>query len=205
MVKRTRTAGTAAALVGGALLLAGCGGQAATNSAVGMADQAADQGANAAGSAAKPEQGDISASNCSSEDFEITLQAQPSGGTFLLQMTNLSDEACDLGGWVNLTPTNMAGEKFEIPTDYVNEPGPDQDLTLAPGTSAFAGVKYETGQQSDPNDQVASGFAATPSDMSGEITAQVKDTNGGDTPIDFPIKSLQVGTLQESAQGVVAF
>lgn len=205
MLKRTRTAGTTAALLGGALLLAGCSGQAATNSATGLADQPGQEGQGEQTAGQAPQPGEISASNCSAEDFEITMQAQPGGGKFVLDLKNISDEDCELGSWVNLTPTDMAGEKIETPTDYVNEPGPDEDLTLAPGKTAFAGVKYEPGRKTDPNAQVATGFAATPSDMTGEIIPEVKGTDGAGNTMEFPINSLQVGTLQESPQGVVAF
>lgn len=204
MLKRTRTASAAAALVGGALLLAGCGGQAATNSAAAPENLGADT----AGSDTDPSSGthdDISASNCSAEDFEITMQAQPDGGVFLLGMKNTSDKACQLGGWVNLTPTNMAGQPMATPTENVNMPGPDQNLTLDPGKTAFSGVKVELSDQSDPDAEVATGFTATPSDMTGTVNVQVSDTNGGDSPLELPIKNLQVGTLQASPQGVVAF
>lgn len=220
MLKRTRTATTAAALVGGALLLAGCGGPAASNSAVGQegmgSDLAPSAGQEGMGSDLAPTDDhasgthdDISASNCSADDFTFTMQAQPSDASastrFLVQMENTSDKSCELGGWVNLTPTNMAGEAFDVPTENVNLPGPDADLTLEPGKSAFAGVKIETAEKSDSDAKVASGFTATPSDMNGEVNAEVKDLNGGSSPVEITVKSMQIGTLQPSPQGVVAF
>ncbi|MBB5072783.1 hypothetical protein BJ969_005871 [Saccharopolyspora gloriosae] len=218
MLKRTRTATTAAALVGGALLLAGCGGQAATNSAVGQEGMGSDtapategMGSDLAPSDdhASGTHDDISASNCSAADFKVTMQAQPSDAgadsRFLIQLENTSDKSCELGGWVNLTPTNMAGEAIDVPTENVNLPGPDADLTLEPGKSAFAGAKIERAEKSDPDAQVASGFTATPSDMNGEVNAEVSDLNGGNGPVEMAVKSMQIGTLQPSPQGVVAF
>ncbi|MCX2728706.1 DUF4232 domain-containing protein [Saccharopolyspora sp. NFXS83] len=211
MGKRTRTASTAAALVGGALLLAGCGGQAATNSAAAPEGLGGDTASSDTAPATRADDhaggthDDISASNCSAEDFEITMQAQPDGGVFLLQMKNTSDESCELGGWVDVTPTNMAGQPIDTPTENVNLPGPDANLTLEPGKSAFSGVKIELAEQSDPDAQVASGFTATPSDMQGEAAVEVSGLNGGGSPMEIAIKSMQIGTLQPSPQGVVAF
>ncbi|MFR9730430.1 DUF4232 domain-containing protein [Saccharopolyspora sp. MS10] len=208
MVKRTRTAVVATALAGGALLLAGCGGQAATNSAATPetpGTDAATSTAAGAGDHASGTHDDISASNCAAEDFEITLQPQPNGGVFLLEMKNTSEKSCEIGGWVDLTPLNMANQPTDAEGERLDHPGPPQDITLEPGRSAFSGVKVELSGQGDPDAQVASGFTAAPSDMAGEVNVDVKDLDGGDSPVELPIKSFQVGTLQPSPQGVVAF
>ena len=196
MVKRIRTIGAATALLGGTLLIAGCSGQAATTGAAtlnGTGSQAASAHAG----------DDVSASNCSATDFEITLQAQPDPSQYLLTMTNTSDEACQLGGWVNLTPTNMADEPIEeIAGKNVEIPGGPQDITLEPGRTAFAGVHADLGDKGDPSTYVASGFTATPSDMGGSVNAPVNSTNN--QPVtEIPLKGLQVGTLQPSSQGVL--
>ncbi|GAB3684500.1 DUF4232 domain-containing protein [Saccharopolyspora tripterygii] len=200
MVKRIRTIGAATALLGGTLLIAGCGGQAATSSAATLNDT----GSHAASANARTPQGDdISAFNCSATDFEIKLQAQPDPSQYLLTMTNTSDEACQLGGWVNLTPTNMANEPIEeIAGKNVEIPGGPQDITLEPGRTAFAGVHADLGDKGDPNTYVTSGFLATPSDMSGSVNAPVNSTNN-EPVTEIPLKGLQVGTLQPSPQGVL--
>jgi outer membrane murein-binding lipoprotein Lpp len=203
MLKRTRTAGTAAALVSGALLLAGCsGGQGAMNTA--SAPQ--NPGADTARSDSDPASGsgNVSASNCSAQDFKIDLNAQPGKpGAFLLAMTNNSDKACELGGWVDLTPTDAKGEPTDVPMQNVEVPGPPEDLTLEPGKTAFAGVQTEQGSKADADAKVATGFTAKPSNMDGEINANVINTRGSsDEPIELPIKSLKVGTLQPTSQGV---
>lgn len=195
MLKRIRTVGAATALLGGTLLIAGCSGQAATTGAATLND---------AGSRAASAQGDdVSASNCSATDFEIKMQAQPNPGQYLLTMTNISDEACQLGGWVNLMPTNMANEPIEeVASKSVEIPGGPQNLTLEPGRTAFAGVHADLGDKGDPNTYVASGFVATPSDMTGRVNAPVSGTNN--QPVtEIPLKGLQAGTLQPSPQGVL--
>ena len=213
MLKRTRTAGTAAALISGALLLAGCsGGQNATNAAAAPEKSGADSGS--ASSPAEDQSssggssggsGNVSASNCSAEDFKIDLNAQPGKpGTFLLAMTNNSDKACELGGWVDLTPTNAKGEPTDVPTQNVEVPGPPEHLTLESGKTAFAGVQTEQGSKADGDAKVATGFTAKPSNMDGEVNANVINTHGSnDEPVELPIKSLKVGTLQPTSQGVL--
>ncbi|MEB3368147.1 DUF4232 domain-containing protein [Saccharopolyspora mangrovi] len=189
MLKRIRTIGAATALLGGTLLIAGCSGQAASlTNAAGVGSAQGD---------------DVSASHCSATDFEIELQAQPDPSQYLLTMTNTSDEACELGGWVNLTPTNMADEPIEeVPSSNVEIPGGPQDITLEPGRTAFAGVHAELGDKGDPNTYVTSGFAATPADMSGTVNAPVNGLNN-EPVTEIPLKRLQVGTLQPSSQGVL--
>lgn len=190
MFKRIRTIGAATALLGGTLLIAGCSGQAATLT-------------NAAGGAGTAQAEDISASNCSATDFEIKLQAQPEPSQYLLTMTNTSNKACELGGWVNLTPTNMANEPIEeVPSTNVEIPGGPQNLTLEPGRTAFAGVHAELGDKGDSNTYVTSGFVASPADMSGSVNAPVNSLNN-EPVTEIPLKSLQVGTLQPSSQGVL--
>lgn len=193
MLKRTRTAGAAAALVGGALLLAGCSGQAATNSAVAPESQHGDT----------PGAADISASNCSAADFEYQMNSQPqTPGTFLLSMKNTSDKECRLAGTVNLKPTGMDGKTFEVATKDVDVPGPPEDSTVAPGKSVFAGVKVERADQGDPAASVATGFKATPTDSSGEADVNVVDNNGQSGTLEMPVKGLTIGSLQPSRQGV---
>lgn len=189
MGKRTRTTGAITGLLGGVALLAGCG----QAGAIGGNDMSAN-------SAAKQ---DISASNCAAQDFTVELTPQPQHpDQLLLAMTNTSDEPCELGGWVNLTPQNMAGEPIEqVPSQNVEIPGAPKPLTLQPGRTAFSGVHLELGSKSDPNAYVATGFIAKPADMEGEVNAHIGGTDG--QPAEFPLKSLQVGTLQPSPQGVL--
>ncbi|RRO12753.1 DUF4232 domain-containing protein [Saccharopolyspora rhizosphaerae] len=184
MLKRI---GTATALLGGTLLITGCSGQAAAlTHAVGTAP--ADE---------------ISASQCAATDFRIELQAQPDPSRYLLTTTNTSDQACRLGGWVALTPKDMTDEPIEqVPSTNVEVPGAPQDLTLAPGRTAFAGVHVELGDKQDSDTYVTSGVDASPTDMSGSVNAPVR----GLTPepvTEIPLRGLQVGTLQPSAQGVL--
>ncbi|WP_214370620.1 DUF4232 domain-containing protein [Pseudonocardia sp. H11422] len=133
----------------------------------------------------------------------MDLNAQPDHpGEFLLALTNTSDKSCDVGGWVDLVPRNMADEPItQVPTDKIEHPGAPVQIKLEPGRTAFAGVRAELGDKADPNTYVASGFTAAPTDMDGEVNADVVGSEG--QPVQIPLKSLQIGTLQPITDGVL--
>lgn len=186
---RKRTTGALIGLLGSTALLAGCGQASAIDAAAPAAQ-------------AHTAQRDISGSNCTAQDFRVDLNVQPGHpDQFLLAMTNTSGKPCEIGGWVNLKPQNMAGETIEqIPARTVEVPGPPERSTLQPGRTAFAGVHLELGAKNDPGTYVTSGFLAAPSDMAGVGSARVVGNEG---PVEIPLKSLQIGTLQPSPQGVL--
>ena len=177
MPKR-KLATAAVALTAGSLLLAG-GGQAV------------------AAGAANPPAGEVSASNCTAEDFAVTMRAQAEPGSFLLELRNGSDRTCEFGGWVRLTPQTAKGTPIEVPTDYVEVPGPPGVAELAPGETAYAGVRAEYGE----TDFVAVGFGATPADTAGFSNVVVE--GAGEPYPRLPITSLRVGSVQPTPDGVL--
>ncbi|MEU6131511.1 DUF4232 domain-containing protein [Saccharopolyspora sp. NPDC047091] len=177
MPKR-KLATAAVALCAGSLLLAG-GGQAV------------------AAEAANPPAGGTAASNCSGEDFAVTMRAQADPGSFLLELRNTSDRACQVGGWVRLTPQTAKGTPIDVPTDYVQVPGPPGVDEVAPGGTAYAGVRAEYGE----TDFNAVGFEAAPDDVAGHSMVVVEGA-GEPYPL-LPVTSLQVGTLQATPDGVL--
>ena len=148
---RKRTTGALIGLLGSTALLAGCGQASAIDAAAPAAQ-------------AHTAQRDISGSNCTAQDFRVDLNVQPGHpDQFLLAMTNTSGKPCEIGGWVNLKPQNMAGETIEqIPARTVEVPGPPEHSTLQPGRTAFAGVHLELGAKNDPGTYVTSGFPTVP-------------------------------------------
>lgn len=186
---KTRKFGAAAALFSGALLLVGCG-QATGSAPEGLSNAAVQQGGSAE---------DISASPCAAEDYKVDLIPQPDrAGVFLMAVTNNSDETCPVSGWASLTPENMAGEPLEVPTENVEIPGGPTEISLEPGRTAFAGVHMELGDKNEV--PTASGFKAGFQDTSGEVNVNID--SGDQEYLEFPIESMQIGTLQPSAQGV---
>ncbi|MCX2734076.1 DUF4232 domain-containing protein [Saccharopolyspora sp. NFXS83] len=179
MLKRSFTT-AAIALCAGALLTTGVGQAAATGPG-------------------NPAPRDVSASNCSGEDFAVTLRAQTEPGSFLLELRNTSDQSCLLGGWVHLTPVTAKGTPIEVPTDYVEIPTPPVgDQRLEPGATAYSGVRAEYGD----TDFTAVGFDATPADMTGKSPTAVE--GAGEPYPRLQIKDLRVGTLQPTPENVLS-
>lgn len=187
---KTRKFGAAAALFSGALLLVGCG-QATGSTPQGVSGAAIQQDGSAE---------DISASPCSAEDYKVDLIPQPDRpGVNLLAVTNTSDQACPVSRVTSLTPQDMTGSPIDgVPSEEVDIPGPPTEISLEPGRTAFAGVHFELGDKNEV--PAATGFRASLSDTSGDVNVNVE--SGDQEYLDFPIKSMQIGTLQPSAQGV---
>ncbi|MEU6128882.1 DUF4232 domain-containing protein [Saccharopolyspora sp. NPDC047091] len=188
---KTRKIGAAAALFSGALLLVGCG-QATGAAPSGASNAAVQQGGGSTE--------DISASPCSAADYKVDLIPQPGRpGVNLLAVTNESDQTCPVSGWVELTPQDMSGSPIEgVPTENVEIPGGRTEISLEPGRTAFAGVHFELGDKNEV--RAATGFRASFSDTSGDVNVNIE--SGEAEYLEFPIESMQVGTLQPSAQGV---
>lgn len=207
MSKRTRSIGATTALLGGALLLSGCGGQAAQNSAAVPGNSGADTARSDTAHGGTPPEAshnnnDIGTTSCKAEDFKVDLNAQPQQpGQYLLALTNNSGKPCDVGGWVTFTGLGFkAGQEFKIPTEKVEIPGPVEDFQLLPGRTAFAGVKFNVDQNAEYH---ATGFRATADKLAGSTDVNLIGTNGQPVEnINLPIESIRVGTLQKTSQGV---
>lgn len=200
MSKRSFAITTTAALCGGAMLLTGCG-QAAQSSmnATARGDTAA-QGENAAAQGeSAAARGEVPASGCAGEDFKIMMRPQPDDpGSFLLELQNTSDKSCHVGGWANLVPVGSKAPRIDVPTEHVEAPAPPKDdIQLAPGATAFSGVRAELG---DPP-VVAAGFDATLSNTPGDVPTEVEKPEGSGARI--PVTHLQIGTLQPTPEGVL--
>lgn len=187
MPKRSLTITAAAALCGGAVLLAGCG------------QAAQPQMMNATAQTDDPAPGEVPASDCSGDDFKVMMRPQPDDpGSFLLELQNRSDKSCEVGGWAHLVPVGSKGPRIDVPTEEVESPTPpNDDIRLEPGATAYSGVRAELG---DPP-VVAAGFDTTLSDMSGKIPTEVEKPEG--TGARIPVTHLQIGTLQPTPEGVL--
>ncbi|MDA3644970.1 DUF4232 domain-containing protein [Saccharopolyspora indica] len=206
MLNRTRVLGTVAALAGGIAMLTGCS-QGATN-APAPGSNAAVVGQQADGQQAQREQADgtqpdISTEGpCAVEDVEVTLTPQPDRpGIFLMTATNNSSQPCYVDGWGGVVPLDMTGSPIEVPSTKVDIPGEPTSTRIEPGETAFAGVKMELGDKSDPNVRVANGFNATMPNGEGTTNAKV----AGADYFEYPVVSITVGSYQPAAQGVTVF
>jgi uncharacterized protein DUF4232 len=211
-----RTLGAIAGLFTGAVLLAGCSqppsaGGIATGqdgSPAGLPRGGTMSEISADESASSDNRPQAFESNCAATAFKVDLNVQPDRpGILLMAVTNNSKGTCELNGYVDLVPTNMKGDQLhDVPKENVAVPGEPVDISLAPGESAFAGVRIELGDKADPNTMVATGFEAKLPGTAGTTSAEVIGTEGTSPQyFEFPIKSMQVGSLQPAAQGVTVF
>ncbi|WP_285489239.1 DUF4232 domain-containing protein [Amycolatopsis taiwanensis] len=214
VVDRTRMLGALAGLLGGALLVAGCGQQPASSPSPAPGSSSASPAPGIAVGdspvqAANPTSGQqAGGGSCTAKDFKVDLNVQPDRpGILLMAVENTSKKVCKLNGWAAVAPMDASGSTFNVPTKKVEIPGSPTQVDLPPGTNAFAGVRIELGSKAD--DRVATGFDVTLPGVSDPVNGNIVGTDGTDSNsglyAEFPVKSMQVGTLQPAAQGVTVF
>ncbi|MFI1990071.1 DUF4232 domain-containing protein [Actinoplanes sp. NPDC020271] len=152
--------------------------------------------------------GSTSAAACRSADLKTTVTLQPdgTGSTLkgLVTLTNGGKSACTLDGWVAISLVDAADEVVKVPTKKVNEPGPAEAFTVKPGTSAFAGIKWTSCDKADANCGVGNTLRYNlEASTDGPVATLEGFPNAESSGI--TMKSLQIGTLQPSNQGVVAW
>ncbi|PKW13155.1 DUF4232 domain-containing protein [Saccharopolyspora spinosa] len=216
MLNQTRTLGAIAGLFTGALLLAGCGQStpAPVPSSGGVSTPAPAAGIAAGDSSSTPVNEpapwthaggqQIDNPDCTASDIKVDLQAQPDRpGVLLMAATNKSEKTCNVSGWADITATDMSGADSKIPVEKVKIPGGPTKFELAPGKTAFAGVRLNLGDKG--GDVTVTGFQVKVPGVNGPVNANFLDTKGKSSVPQIPLKSLKVGTLQPVAQGVTVF
>lgn len=134
---------------------------------------------------------------------DLTIQK---AGLGLLTLTNVSKNNVTVKGWASLVFLNAANEAVAVPVKQVNVPGAGSSITVPPGRTAFAGVKWAVGAKADPKTFVATSVQLTPPGASGRINVKIVGTDGRSGGyVEFDMTSVQVGTLQPSSQGVLVF
>ncbi|MGW4945655.1 protein kinase domain-containing protein [Actinoplanes sp. NPDC004185] len=147
---------------------------------------------------------------CADGDLEIAVTAQSDDPTAvgpqrgLVTIANNSDAACRVDGRVFVSLYNAADERVQLPTAAVDEPGESVDILLRPGTGAFQGIKWEACDRDDSD-------CPTGNTLRGSLTSSKRGVVM--TQENFPdpsrslitMKSLKLGTIQPSTQGVVAW
>jgi hypothetical protein len=140
-----------------------------------------------------------------SGQFTVDLTIQQDG-LGLLAITNGGKTKATIDGWPTVTFLNAANETLTVPVNKVNIPGAATAITLAPGESAFAGVKWTDGDKASTSTFVATTIKVTPPGSTTPLVANVIGTDGKkQSYYEFDITSVQVGTLQPSTQGVLVF
>ncbi|MGW1677056.1 DUF4232 domain-containing protein [Saccharopolyspora sp. NPDC002376] len=211
LLNRTRMLSVAVALAGGVALLSGCA-QGATNAPAptqGTNSVTSDQATGETDAKTERASNETSSKDeaaCSSDSFKVELNVQPGRpGILLLAATNESEQTCTVNGYPSLVGTDMSGADIDVPTKQVDVPGAPISFEVGPGQTAFAGVKIETGDKSDSDVRVATGFKASMPDGEGDVNADIVIDPGAGDYAEFPIKSMEIGSLQPTAQGVTVF
>lgn len=146
---------------------------------------------------------------CRTGDTSATITLQPDlskGGTqvALVQLTNKSKNNCAVNGRAAISLANAAGDTVDVTTKNVNEPGKAVRVTLRPGTNAFEGIKWTTCDKGDATCAAGNSLRFSLAASAGGSFAKLSGfPSGADS--DITMKSLQIGTLQPSRQGVVAW
>lgn len=138
-------------------------------------------------------------------DFRVDLTIQRAG-LGLLAVTNTAKRPVTVRGWPTLTFYDAADEALAVPVRKVAVPGAGPSITIGPGETAFAGVRWTVGDKANPKTFVATTLAATPPATTGAVTVHVIGTDGQqqDDP-EFDLTGAEIGTLQPSSQGVLVF
>jgi hypothetical protein len=190
--------GSAAATLTLSALLAGCGGTdaAAPPGAAPAAPTPAPSRSTSAGTAPGP----IAASMFRAD---LTIQHD---GLGLLALTDTTRHAVIVRGWPTLAFLNAANDTVAVPLREVAVPGAGPTITIGPGETAFAGVRWTVGDRADPTTFVATTLRLTPPGGTGWITVHVVGPDGTEVGHpEFALTSADIGTLQPSSQGVLVF
>lgn len=146
---------------------------------------------------------------CKTADIEATITLQPGNDgedtrRGLVTLTNKSGAECGVNGRAAISLKNPADEVVDVPTENVDEPGKSVPTALKSGSSAFQGIKWTVCDKGDAtcgagNTLVFNLEASTdgePAELEGFPAAEKND---------ITMKSLRIGTIQPSRQGVVAW
>jgi hypothetical protein len=134
---------------------------------------------------------------------DLTIQR---AGLGLLALTNSGKRAATVRGWPTLVFLNAANETVAVPMKKVAVPGAGPSITIGPGETAFAGVRWVVGDKANPKTFVATSLRLTPPGSTKSVNVRLIGTNGQSGGyIEFDLTSAQIGTLQPSSQGVLVF
>ncbi|MFG1997212.1 DUF4232 domain-containing protein [Actinoplanes sp. NPDC048988] len=145
---------------------------------------------------------------CRDDDVATVVTYQPDradGWAWgLVSLTNKSTGPCQVDGHAGVSLVNAAGEVVKVPARTVDQPGPAMPVTLRPGGAAFEGLRWRPCDKGDPYCGAGNTLRLS---LQAETDGPVAELDGFPAPESSGItmKSLEIGTLQPSRQGVVAW
>jgi hypothetical protein len=176
------------------------GGTTATSPMASQSSAAGGQAQTAGGS-------DGGTGRCTAADLsaEITDQGSIAGAqtaSWMLTVTNTSGHPCALNGYPSFGLQDASGTLWsDSHTQYVRHPGAPMKITLKPGTTAFAGVKWAICGTGD----LAGGLVMTPPGDTAHVKVTVRTDSDSARLKLFRLcgHSVTAGSLQPASQGVV--
>ncbi|WP_306207499.1 DUF4232 domain-containing protein [Actinoplanes sp. RD1] len=146
---------------------------------------------------------------CTNDDVSVDITAQDqrtSGATrmALVTVTNTSSSTCRVEGRAAISLTNAAAEVVDVPVKNVNQPGKAAPILLRKGTTAWQGIKWTV---CDKGDTTCGAGNSLRFNLQASTDGPYAKLVGFPAPerSDITMASLQIGTLQPSNQGVVAW
>jgi hypothetical protein len=122
----------------------------------------------------------------------------------MVELTNVSAHSCRLEGWASVSLVNAAGERVQVPSVSVAQPGAPVPVDLPAGTSASAGIKWTACDKASADCPTGNGLQVGVSKSTSGTDAELSEFPAAEKS-DITMKSLQIGTIQPSHQGVVAW
>ncbi|SDY95789.1 Protein of unknown function [Amycolatopsis xylanica] len=182
------------------LTLAACGSGGGTTTAAAPSPSSSTETPVAPAAAKKPVEAE---KTCT---IKADLNTQPDGGKALLALTNTGTGPCTLQGWPTVGFLAANDSAIKVPVKKVDQPGAGPKIVLEPGRSAFAGVKWTTCDKGEDTCFVATTVKVTAPGTTKPVVADFIGAEGGGQKVtQLPVSSVEVGTLQPSTQGVVAW
>jgi len=160
---------------------------------------------------------------CTQRDLTVVASSQGARGGFyraMLNVRNVSKHDCVIGGRAAIRLVNAARGTAAVPTIGVSEPGEAIRFTLKPGGGAFQGIKWKACDKGDADcatgntlqwkydNRLTKQLNLTPKrESEGKASGFPVQLSGFPAPerSGITMASLQIGTLQRSNQGVVAW
>jgi eukaryotic-like serine/threonine-protein kinase len=147
---------------------------------------------------------------CRSSDTEVSISAQNDDPTALgtqrglISVANKSGTSCRIDGRAFIRLYNAADEQVAVPTRNVNQPGRAVEMILRSGGGAFQGMKWVACDRGDADCPVGNTLRGSLESSSEGVVAAL-DGFPDPNRSNIAMSSLQLGTLQPSTQGVVAW
>jgi hypothetical protein len=147
--------------------------------------------------------GEVGLRACASADLAVDMTIQDAG-LALLALTNNGAATCGLDGWATLAFESADRSLVEVAQRQVEHPGPPVAAELDPGESAFAGVKWDSCDPGSSDCGVATTVRVGAPGDSATVVARVIGVDGTEV-VRLLVANLQIGSIQPSTQGVVAW